>query len=235
MAGSGSRAAPASKPALAILHASRVASAGLDIRWAVEYLKRGQLADGSWNESTYETALAIRALQIADLPNLSLVPSSLVFSPPNPVEGEAVTLSALVANTGSRDLTNVIVRFYDGDPATGGLPIGEDVAVASLPAQSQAPITAVWNTTDKAGAHQILAIADPGLALNESNETDNTLSGPFSIRPPPAGPDLVVTAADLAFTPRSPALAPAGANIAGPRGQRRTDRRAKRAHRLVCR
>ncbi len=189
--------------ALAILHASRLSSTTVDVRWAVDFLQRGQLADGSWNESVYETALAIRALQIGNLPNVALVASSLAFAPADPVEGEIVTLTALLANTGAIDLTNVTVRFYDGHPSSGGLPIGEEVIVASLPAQARVPIAAIWNTTDLAGTHQIVALADASLNLNESNEADNLLTGPLTVRPPPAGPDLSVANADLVFTPDS--------------------------------
>ena len=187
--------------ALAILHAASVSSTRIDVRWAVEFLRRGQLADGSWNESVYETALAIRALQIGDLPNVALVASSLAFSPADPVEGEVASLSALLANTGSTELTNVSVRFYDGHPESGGLPIGEDVVIASLPAQARVPVNTAWNTTDRAGVHQVVVAADPGGALEEANEADNVLSGSLQVRPPPEEADLVIAAADLAWTP----------------------------------
>lgn len=199
--GFGESGSTAYETSLALLHAARVPSPQVDVRWAVEFLRRGQLNDGSWNESVYETAMAIRALQIADLPNVAVVNGSLTVEPGDPVEGEVLLLSALLENTGSVDLADVVVRFHDGHPAGGGLPIGEDLVIPSLPALARVPINAQWNTRDAAGAHLIVAIADPGLVLNEANEADNVVSTAVTIRPAPQGPDLAIANADLAFTP----------------------------------
>ncbi len=65
--------------------------------------------------------------------DLTVSGTGISFSPINPKEGDNVTISALVSNIGPYMVaSNVVVRFYLGDPASGGTKIGSDVIVPSL-------------------------------------------------------------------------------------------------------
>jgi subtilase family serine protease/flagellar hook assembly protein FlgD/fibronectin type 3 domain-containing protein len=172
-----------------------------DLARALDYLRRTQLADGSWSEGVYDTALAIRALKTGELPNLSVIPSSLGFSPATPTDGDVVTINARLANDSLQDVQNVVATFYAGDPAAGGVLIGSSIVIASLPALAEAPVSVLWDTTNKPGPHQIWVVVDPDGAIEEFDEVDNRTSKGITVRPPPVEPDLVIKAADLAFTP----------------------------------
>ena len=91
----------------------------------INYLASTQAADGSWNDDPYSTALALQALAEAR-PNLSVSTSGITFSNPMPQSGATTTISAVISNTGYDNASNVIVRFYLGDPAAGGTQIGTD-------------------------------------------------------------------------------------------------------------
>jgi subtilase family serine protease len=156
----------------------------------INYLTTTQLPNGSWNDDPYATALALQALANVR-PNLSL--SSLSLSKPMPRTGEDVTITALVANSGLEDATGVVVRFYSGDPASGGVQIGtgQMITLISRGSSSQAAITTSFAGT---GAKTVYAVVDPDNLIAETNENDNKASARLWVA---TGPDLAVFPEDL--------------------------------------
>ena len=110
-----------------------------------------------------------------------------------PREGEDVTVTALVANNGLEDATGVVVRFYSGDPASGGLQIGADQIIPSIArgSSSQASITTNFSGS---GAKTIFAVVDPDNLISEIVENDNKTSARLWVA---TGPDLAVLSEDL--------------------------------------
>jgi len=156
----------------------------------INYLTNAQLPNGSWNNDPYSTALALQALAKVR-PNLQL--SSISLSKPMPREGEDVTINALVANNGLEAASNVIVRFYLGDPATGGVQIGTDqvIPLIALGLSAQASITQSFTGF---GAKTVYAVVDPDNLIAETNENDNKASARVWVA---TGPDLAVFPEDL--------------------------------------
>ena len=89
-----------------------------------------------------------------------------------------LTLHARVVNNGDMPITGAImVRFYDGDPAQGGQPIGADQAIAGLDGcASIGTVQLNWSNVP-AGAHRVYAVADPTNQVTESTKADNTGAG----------------------------------------------------------
>ena len=171
------------------------------IALALDWLRSRQLADGSWNESTYQTALALRALKVGELPNASVSSAGITFSLASPIDGQAVTVRALVVNDGVQDVTNLRVGVFDGDPAAGGTPIGGDIVIAHLPALAQLPVTVTWDTTGRAGPHRVFVVVDRAGEIDEFNEADNIASADITVRQPPVEPDLSIEQAALVLMP----------------------------------
>ena len=171
----------------------------LQLASALEYLRSRQLADGSWGGSTYQTALATRALKVGDLPNAR--PGALSFSPASPIEGQSVTISGVVINDGVLDIQNVRVSLFAGDPAAGGTQIGADIVLPSLPALTQLPVSFTWNTEGSAGARTLVIVVDRLGELVEFNEADNAASAALVVREPPLEADLSVEQTEIAFLP----------------------------------
>jgi hypothetical protein len=58
--------------------------------------------------------------------------TNILLSEERPCEGDRVTVTALVRNTGDSTARDVQVRFFDGDPAAGGVKIGEDQVISKI-------------------------------------------------------------------------------------------------------
>ena len=98
-----------------------------------------------------------------------LVIAGVAMNPPTANTGQHVTLSALVKST-TLPVTNVKVRFYNGDPAVGGPAMGETV-LGSLAGGATA--TASVDAIVPCGSHFIYAVVDPDHEIPETSEANN--------------------------------------------------------------
>lgn len=106
-------------------------------------------------------------------------PVRITADPPAPlISGGNVTftLSALIANSGNLLAEQeVVVRFYDANPAQGGVQIGADQTVSLAGCGDDATVSVEW--PDQApGNYQVYASVDPENELAETNEINNVTS-----------------------------------------------------------
>lgn len=111
------------------------------------------------------------ATTIVQLPDLTLSPSDISFSNPNPAVEETVTITATIHNIGNADATDVVVQFFDGDPDNAGTQIGDDQTIASINAGGTGTAQVDWTATS--GSHDIYVIVDPYDDILESDESNN--------------------------------------------------------------
>ncbi|MHA1962408.1 MAG: CARDB domain-containing protein [Candidatus Thorarchaeota archaeon] len=120
--------------------------------------------------------------EIADLE-----PIGFSFDPPSPLtEWINVNLNATIRNNGDREATNVLVRFYDGDPASN-VQIGPDQILSRIDANGGTGYAEAQWVATPGGLHTIYAVVDPENNVTESNETNNIATvdiGVISLRPP---------------------------------------------------
>ena len=107
-----------------------------------------------------------------DVTDLGMTNSDISFDPASPEDGDSVTISATVRNLGNADLTDVVVRFFDGDPGGGGVQIDSDYVVASLDGFTSSVAQVAW-TPGTAGLHDIYVVVDPDDAIAEELEDNN--------------------------------------------------------------
>ncbi len=159
---------------------------------AINYLTSTQLADGSWDDDPYSTALALRALASARA-NLVIASADITLSKSMPRENETVAITAKVHNTGFDAASGIVVRFFLGDPAAGGMQIGVDQIIPSLVVggSAQASITASFTGT---GGKTIFVKVDPDNIISETNETDNASSSRIWVA---TAPDIAIFSEDL--------------------------------------
>lgn len=167
----------------------------------INYLTTTQAANGSWNDDPYSTALALQSLANVK-PNLSLATTDITFSKTMPQTGESITITAVIKNTGLENASDVIVRFYYGDPTSGGTQIGSDqtIALIALGSSSTASVTTVFTGT---GNRSIFAVADPDNLISETTKVDNKASAQLWVA---TVADLAVFSSDLkpsTYTPAS--------------------------------
>jgi hypothetical protein len=87
----------------------------------------------------------------------------------------ALQLKAHVSNSGNLagKTGPVVVRFYNGNPAQGGQKIGNDQVVDLSGCGDSAVVAVNWSGVGP-GTHAIYVVVDPGNAVVETNENNNT-------------------------------------------------------------
>jgi len=171
----------------------------LPLQNAINYLTTTQLANGSWNDDPYSTALALRALANVK-PNLAISSSDISFSNAMLTVGDTITITATIKNTGPANAENILVQFYDGTPSTGGVVIGE-TTITSIPAYGSSLASISW-TIPTASSKAVYIRLDSLNFIDELNESDNIA---FKNLTSATLPDLSITASDIMFSPIAPA------------------------------
>ncbi|UCE95830.1 MAG: hypothetical protein JSV51_09040 [Candidatus Bathyarchaeota archaeon] len=98
--------------------------------------------------------------------DLSLQSPDITYSNDNPNEGQTVTISARIHNSGGQTLSNIPVRFLDGNTTIG------DQSIPIISHHSSATTSINW-TAEHEGFHLIKVIIDPTNIINESSEENN--------------------------------------------------------------
>jgi len=135
--------------------------------------------------------------------NVTLKAAELGFSQYPANESLGLVLSTTVYNTGTETVTSVPVGFYDGDPATGGVLIGDYEVVPEITAGSFVTVEHVWPQVMGTADHYVFAVVDPENAIAELDETDNQAFDTLQVN---SVSDLVVTEGAIQLDPRYPSL-----------------------------
>ncbi len=94
-----------------------------------------------------------------------------------PTQTYTTTLHALFSNIGNISITRPItIGFYTGQPLSGTL-IGSQVVTSGLNGCAATMAVTMTLPDLPAGAHPIYVHIDPGGAIDETNESNNTVSG----------------------------------------------------------
>ena len=120
--------------------------------------------------------LAKRAL----VKDLTLSANGLTAAGTTYLPGDAITLKAMVKNSGNVAVENVPVSFYNGDPAAGGTLIQTVTLPGWLKAADEAEATINWTIPAPAIARTVFVKVDPAGIVTEASETNNTLSLPLN-------------------------------------------------------
>ncbi len=125
-------------------------------------------------------------------PDFLVLPEDITFSNNNPTEGDIVEIQAKVHNLGNSTDSNVSLGFYDGDPDNGGQLIST-TTINGIGKEENVTKTIQWNTTGKAGTHNIYVKVDPENLIDEVREDNNKANkeiviAPTLTTPPPPTP-----------------------------------------------
>ncbi|WP_422770324.1 discoidin domain-containing protein [Plantactinospora sp. WMMC1484] len=129
-------------------------------------------------------------------PNPDLTVTAATWSPTNPVETTAITVSATVRNAGTAASGATNVNFYLGTTLVG------TAAVGGLAAGASSTVTANAGPRN-AGTYQLTARVDESNTVVEQSETNNSFTNPSALTVSPvASSDLVATPS---WSPSTPA------------------------------
>jgi len=161
---------------------------------ALDYLNSRQDQNGSWNQSAYQTALAVTAVYKATIdPDLSIksnditiIPGTITSLPAN------IVINVNIGNLGQTGAQAKVV-LYDGDPAKGNK-LGEQTLM--FPGQSSTSVT--FAAMIKYGSeYRFTIVIDPDNLVKESNELNNTA---VKILSPEATYDFEVLSSDITIS-----------------------------------
>ncbi|TFW29488.1 carbohydrate-binding protein [Massilia arenosa] len=134
-----------------------------------------------------------------------LVVTSVTWTPAAPQTGNAMAFTAIIKNQGGTATPAIkhgVNFLVDGaqvawsDNSTSSLAPGASVTLTA----NGGPAGATWTATS--GAHTVQAYVDDQNLIAESDESNNTLSAPFTVTAPSGGIDLVITS--LSWSPANP-------------------------------
>ncbi len=162
----------------------------VDLSAAAAFLNATQRSDGSWDGSVYSTSLALQILGNPGGGNWAL--SDFQISPTTPRDGQRVTLSIKVWNKGTQATVATVLRFYDGNPSSGGKAIGSDIAIPKLSPGASVQVSTVWSTFGLSGTHSLYASVDPDGVGVEATRTDDLLKADIGVAAADGGVDLAV-------------------------------------------
>jgi hypothetical protein len=108
-----------------------------------------------------------------DVTDVGVADADIEFDIASPDDTDTVTVRATIRNLGNTDLTDVLVRFYEGDPGSGGVRIGGDYVVASLGGLSDSVVQVAW-VPSASGSRDVYAVVDPEDEIDEETESNNT-------------------------------------------------------------
>jgi len=119
------------------------------------------VSDGKfWNETVFVMTITPPLI----FANLNI--SAITFSNTNPADGETVTVSVTIRNTGEKAAENFTVKFQAGNKKIG------EKKVALLGIGQSRTVSVEWKPTKK-GTYQVTVNADALSVIPESDESDN--------------------------------------------------------------
>jgi hypothetical protein len=152
-----------------------------------------QQPDGRWVDieeyfptTCFAILFLVRTVPQPTAPDLSVIEDSLRFSPPSPREGEPITITAIIINSGAELNGTVDLAFYDGDPQKEGKQIDSQKVIFS-PSRPDATASITWKASG-AKRHNVYIHIDPSNKIAELSEKNNIAVKEITIRPEAAAP-----------------------------------------------
>ena len=124
---------------------------------------------------------AFNTLAVLSLPDLAISSGDISLSPSFPTAGQEVSVTAKVSNLGEQDVTNAILRIFDGDPDSGGVQIGAD-EVINVDANGSTEVSRSFVFTGNESLRSLFVLADADNAVDESNELNNVAQRSIAVQ-----------------------------------------------------
>ena len=153
--------------------------------------------DNLIDEANEDNNEAIGSIRVSAKRDLFIAQEDIAFVPGNPLEGDQVTVSAVVHNEGDEASENVVVQFFKGNPETGGTQLGNSQTLTNVPANGSASTQVRFDTTGLSGSFDIYVLVDATDVIPESNENNNAASKSISIA---RNIDLTVADSSILFS-----------------------------------
>ena len=147
--------------------------------------------------------IATRSLTGGSITGANLVVTHQEFTAtptPNLLEGQPATLTAVVRNTGTLAANGVLVQFYNGDPAQGGVLLGAST-IPTIASGGQQTVTYNWPLIADSADKLVFVVVNADNNVPETADNDNTAFNVFTVK---GLPDLAIASGDIQLTPAFP-------------------------------
>jgi subtilase family serine protease/flagellar hook assembly protein FlgD len=139
----------------------------------------------------------------SDVPNLVVVPATVITLPAPVLQGAPLSVQAMLRNLGESAAAAFNVALYLGDPRSGGQRLGSVRVDAGLAPQTDLAVQIDVADYAASGDAELFVFVDSELEVEERNESDNLgIRGITALRLP----DLATALGAIALTPSSPAF-----------------------------
>jgi len=116
--------------------------------------------------------IAFNILPVLSLPDLAISSGDISLNPAFPKSGDTVAITARVSNLGQQAASNVVIRAFDGDPAAGGVLIGEQT-LATVAGNSAVLVNFSQTFPMTSTARPIVVQIDPDGLIQERFRANN--------------------------------------------------------------
>lgn len=166
----------------------------LDVTAAVGYLKDHQGANGSWDNSVFNTAAAVQAMGRVQFGNWAV--TGLRADTDTLHDGQRLSLTATIMNDGTAPTPSTTVALYLGDPTNGGVLI-DTVVLPGIGIGQGVAVSFGWDSFNQAGERKLYVVVDPDNQIEERTDLDNSVELPVTVTPPASGVDLIASRIDM--------------------------------------
>ncbi|MDI6751341.1 MAG: CARDB domain-containing protein [bacterium] len=172
----------------ALMYSSLIAYS-LQLTATLDYILSNQLANGSWDNDPFTTALCLRAIKDSMPPEIfiDLEAKYLSYSPGTPSAGDTILLKSCVFNSGSTTLTGIESQFYINTSTLGPI-----LFIPRLEPGEYATVS--LSLSSACGTYTILALFDPRNLITEQSENNNTTITTLIVS------EAILSLPDLIFT-----------------------------------
>jgi hypothetical protein len=153
-----------------------------------DYVLTSVLSQGehSWNVTCWDQLRNTNTSELRKFnltyPDFFINSSEIYFNESSPKENQSIEITATIHNLAAANISNVTIKFYNGDPDSGGIQIGTS-SFTNLSELSQINITKTWSA--QMGSSEIFVVVDPPTSTNgsyiELNESNNKASKSISV------------------------------------------------------
>lgn len=127
-----------------------------------------------------------------------LTPTNIWFSNTSPLVGQGIFIYTIVYNIGGRNVSEVLVGFYDN---------GQSIGNATIPwmaGKGAFAVASILYSFSSDGFHRVCIYVDPANSIFESDENNNQICTGIIVHNPL--PDLTLTWSDITFSNSTPTV-----------------------------
>ncbi|MEW6607834.1 MAG: C25 family cysteine peptidase [bacterium] len=134
----------------------------------------------SWNLLGDPALTTMRVVPEQGKAELEIQLTDIDFEPIFSKPSQLTKITAKIHNYGDISASNVLVKFFLGDPANGGVEIGSQT-ISSIASEGEEEVDIDWTPGVPIGAYKIYVLVDPNNIISERSKENNKAYKPIEV------------------------------------------------------